>query len=232
LIVDGASSDGKTIEVAEEYVQHHSYAKVFSEKDSGISDALNKGVRLSSGESVIFMNAGDTFHTVNSLRDITNASASLKSPFALYGQAELIYPSFTTPRKRLNHRLINSAFQFWNPICHQSALVSKELLAKFTFSNSLKYSMDLELWIRLFDEGVPFHESSTIFCNYEVGGISSDPKNYMKIVDEHLKVYCASGRWYKALPAFFVRVRYGIEMICGAKLQAAISHLRKTRRNR
>ena len=57
IIVDGASSDATPSMLAQ---YHGRLNRWVSEKDRGIYDAMNKGVKMSTGEYVIFMNAGDT----------------------------------------------------------------------------------------------------------------------------------------------------------------------------
>jgi len=231
LIIDGASTDGETIKSARDYAETYPYAKLHSEKDTGISDALNKGARVAMGDFVIFMNAGDVFYNNQSLVRLAEIIADHVAPFVLYGQAELLYPNFTTKMKQRDHRSLDSIFQFWNPICHQATVVSRELLLKYPFREGLKYSMDLDFWVRLLGDRVPFHRTTLVCCKYEVGGVSSDPKNTPAIIDEHLKVYRESGRWYKRIPAFGVQLRYWAEKIGGSFLQRVISHVRK-RRNR
>ena len=68
IIVDGLSSD-KTLDIVEEYrPQYCGRLKIISEQDSGIYDAMNKGVKLSSGVYVYFLNSGDYFYDQNVLR--------------------------------------------------------------------------------------------------------------------------------------------------------------------
>ena len=60
LFIDGASSD-ETLSILERYCQDHAYAKLLSEKDNGIYDAMNKGIQKASGSFILFLNAGDVF---------------------------------------------------------------------------------------------------------------------------------------------------------------------------
>lgn len=231
LIIDGASTDGETLEAASEYVETYTFAKLHSEKDSGISDALNKGARMATGDFVIYMNAGDVFYSAQSFKSLVEIITKYDSPFVLYGQAELVYPNFTTKMKQRNHRSFDSIFQFWNPICHQATVVSRELLLKYPFREGLKYSMDLEFWMHLLKDRVQFHQTALVCCKYEMGGVSSDPRNIPAVIKEHLKVYLESGRWYKKIPALGVQLRYWAEKFGGPFLQHVINYARE-RRNR
>lgn len=60
IIVDGSSTDG-TKEIAQKYASENSNIILLSEKDSGLYDAMNKGLKLSNGELIEFLNAGDEF---------------------------------------------------------------------------------------------------------------------------------------------------------------------------
>lgn len=59
LIIDGASTDG-TVALLEKYQQQNAL-KFISEPDSGLYEAMNKGIKLSAGDLIIFLNAGDYF---------------------------------------------------------------------------------------------------------------------------------------------------------------------------
>ena len=68
LIIDGVSTDD-TLTMVDQYRQQCSYPVfVSSEPDSGIYDAMNKGLSRATGDYVIFMNAGDCFHASDTLQ--------------------------------------------------------------------------------------------------------------------------------------------------------------------
>lgn len=81
IIVDGNSTDG-TIDIIKKYEDKISYW--VSERDNGIYDAMNKGIRLAKGEWLNFMNAGDVFFDANS---IENAISELQKD----SDADVIY---------------------------------------------------------------------------------------------------------------------------------------------
>jgi len=60
IIVDALSSDG-TVNVIKEYAKKHSHIKWVSEKDSGQSNAMNKGIAMASGELLGFLNVDDYY---------------------------------------------------------------------------------------------------------------------------------------------------------------------------
>lgn len=73
VIVDGSSSDG-TLAVVERF--RHPRLRVISEKDHGIYDAMNKGLRLFEGDAVGFLNADDAYHDEHALQSIADALAN------------------------------------------------------------------------------------------------------------------------------------------------------------
>ena len=60
LIIDGASTDG-TKEILAEYLRFPNI-KIYSEKDFGIYNAMNRGIARASGDYIFFLNAGDTLY--------------------------------------------------------------------------------------------------------------------------------------------------------------------------
>lgn len=69
LIIDGASTDG-TLTKIREYSSLYPIIKVVSEKDTGIYNAMNKGLRISSGEYINFLNAGDYYFDNSVISDV------------------------------------------------------------------------------------------------------------------------------------------------------------------
>ena len=84
LVIDGASSDA-TLKIVESFGSDA--IRVFSEKDKGVYDAMNKGFRLFQGDAVGFLNSDDTFHDSRTLSDI---AAALQDVDIAYGDLNMV----------------------------------------------------------------------------------------------------------------------------------------------
>ena len=85
VIIDGNSQD-ETLAHIHHYQERNSRAAIQheivcrSEPDEGLYDAMNKALRLATGDYILFLNAGDKFHSTSTLSDI---AAQLTSAYAL-----------------------------------------------------------------------------------------------------------------------------------------------------
>lgn len=86
IVVDGDSKDG-TVDFLRS--RKNCLAVFISEPDKGLYDAMNKGMHLAKGEYLIFLNAGDTFHSENTLADIA-VSIGTSRPDVIYGETALV----------------------------------------------------------------------------------------------------------------------------------------------
>ena len=84
LVIDGASSDA-TVKIVESFGSDA--IRVFSEKDKGVYDAMNKGFHLFQGDAVGFLNSDDTFHDSRALADI---AAAMQDSDIVYGDLNMV----------------------------------------------------------------------------------------------------------------------------------------------
>ncbi len=89
IIMDGASTD-KTLKLAIDAAIPE--AKVYSNPDKGIYDAMNKAMQVAKGDYLIFLNAGDTFHTPDTLELIARTIIDADYPGIAYGQTAISPP--------------------------------------------------------------------------------------------------------------------------------------------
>lgn len=130
LIVDGASKD-ETVRLASSFP----LAQVVSEPDRGLYDAMNKGLKRARGRYVLFLNAGDSFHSPDTLRLYADAIANAPiTPGVIYGQTRIV----DSGRSYLGERHLRApenldARSFLNGmvVCHQAMLVRRDLAPDF-----------------------------------------------------------------------------------------------------
>ena len=84
LVIDGASND-ETLKIVESFGSEA--IRVFSEKDKGVYDAMNKGLRLFQGDAVGFLNSDDTFHNSSALSEIARA---IQDSDIVYGDLNMV----------------------------------------------------------------------------------------------------------------------------------------------
>lgn len=173
LIIDGYSSD-KTLTIVSQYKKDYSLkenvsVRVVSEKDNGIYDAMNKGARLASGEWILFMNAGDTFHTCDVVSKIFNGRD--------YSGIDAVYGD--TVRVRGDHHkfvegkpLEDIRTGFPLPFCHQSIFVRTRHLKELEFDARYKQAGDYHFFARMYLKNVRFEHVPVIVSDYKMGGIS------------------------------------------------------------
>ena len=70
ILVDGASKDG-TLSIIDRYRDR--ITRIVSEPDKGLYDAMNKGIRLATGDYLCFLNAGDSFHEDDTLQQMVRS---------------------------------------------------------------------------------------------------------------------------------------------------------------
>jgi glycosyltransferase involved in cell wall biosynthesis len=87
IVVDGGSKD-QSVEIIREYAAKMPALRWISEKDRGLYDAMNKGLRMATGDFVCFMNAGDALYRPQTLRRL--AECCTPDTDVLYGETMLV----------------------------------------------------------------------------------------------------------------------------------------------
>lgn len=166
LIVDGGSTDG-SIELIKTY--EHQIKNWISEKDSGIYDAMNKGVQYASGDWVCFLNCGDVFVNHSILESVSTELSLCQSPDVLYGDI-VVYSSDKTPTTRIAKEPCNAHKMYF---CHQSAFVKTTILRQYPFDLSYPMSADFKFFktcYQLKSRMVHLHQALVV---YDRNGISN-----------------------------------------------------------
>ena len=185
LIIDGKSTDS-TMSIVEKYSDRIS--RIVSEKDNGISDAFNKGVRLSSGDIVGIINGDDVL-----LPGALDALAKAYDPEVdVYRGNIMVWNDQTDNRIRVVPTMdINLRKVVWN-VCHQSTFVARKCYDRFgLFNESFKYMMDADLLHRFYLGGAKFKYVDYDMALFRLGGVTKS--SFKKKIPELKAVIRANG---------------------------------------
>ncbi len=146
IVMDGASKDN-TVEMARN--AGIAGSKIFSSPDNGLYDAMNKAMEEATGEYLIFLNAGDTFHSKDTLQNIADTIMDNDFPGIVYGQTQLV----DKHRNRIGDRhltapeeLTLNSFSNGMVVCHQAFIALRRITGKY--NTDYRFSADYEWCIR------------------------------------------------------------------------------------
>ncbi|MEO7533519.1 MAG: glycosyltransferase family 2 protein [Ferruginibacter sp.] len=129
IIVDGKSTDG-TIELIKDFSNH--VAKWTSETDRGMYDAINKGIRLATGDIIGILNSDDMFASEDVISEIVNCFEEYQLD-AVYGDLVYVQKANTNKVVRLWKGFSYQRYRFkygWMP-AHPTFYIRRELIEKF-----------------------------------------------------------------------------------------------------
>lgn len=173
IIVDGASTDS-TMDIVRKYEPlFGGRMKVVSEPDRGIYDAMNKGIRLASGDMIGIVNSDDYYET-NTLELVAEAYQG-DDYTVIYG----LLRQLKNGREFMVYSK-NPAFIEEDMIAHPSCFVSRKLYEKFGgYSMEYPYSADYEFMLRIRNsQEIRYIELYDILSNFSIDGASSSIKAY------------------------------------------------------
>lgn len=163
VVVDGGSDDG----TAELIAEYEKLVDVFvSEPDNGVFDAMNKGVRLSTGKWVIFINAGDA---------IAEPEQMAKLDLTPYADVGLVYGNTHYEGLGVNKPFPEESLRYGMIMaCHQSMLYNKDVLGEaIYYSNRFQLINEYDQVCRIVRGGYGTAYVDMPFAYFMGGGISS-----------------------------------------------------------
>lgn len=146
IIVDGKSVDN-TVELALNHGVED--LKISCEKDSGLYDAMNKGLDMATGDYIIFLNAGDRFHSSDTLQKIADAALGDHDPGVIYGQTDIVDAQghrLADRHLRAPRQLTTDSFRDGMVVCHQAFIVLRKLAPKYDLR--YRFSADYDWCIK------------------------------------------------------------------------------------
>jgi len=199
LILDGLSRD-RSVEMAQTYKQRSDEARtghevvVCSERDSGLYDAMNKGIAKATGDYIVFLNAGDTFPSEATLEHIAHSIGDGEAlPGVIYGDTDIV----NDEGRFLRHRRLQPptkltwrSFRNGMLVCHQAFYALTTLAKDNPYNLNYRFSADVDWCIRVMKEAERRHlmlkNVDEVVVNYLDGGMTE--KNHRASLRERFSV--------------------------------------------
>lgn len=165
VVIDGASPDGTA-----RWVEQHKTPRttLISEPDDGIFDAMNKGIRASSGTWLYFLNADDRFFDDKVLEDVWVAIRGKPHVQLVYG--DVMYFTESHAWRRRFHWVTKRKLVYGD-LCHQAVFARRDLFEKFgTFRTEFKYNADFEWLVRAATGGAAMQYIHRDIARFFAGG--------------------------------------------------------------
>ena len=209
LIIDGGSTD-ETIDIVKSYESEFSgRLKWVSEKDQGIYDAMNKGIKMASGDVVGILNSDDYFTSDDILQTVDNAFKSHEID-AIYGDIHFIRDG--NPQKCVRYYSSRMFRPFWLRFgfmpAHPSFYCKREVFEKAgLYSLDYKIGADYEMMVRLFKK----YRIKSLYINKDfvtmrTGGASNNNvRSRITLINEDVKA-CKENWVYTN--SLFVMIKY------------------------
>lgn len=209
IIIDGKSKD-TTLSIINKY--QNKIDKIISENDKGLYYAMNKGIKLATGDVIGILNSDDLFFSNNTVKHIVEQFKNNQKLQLLYGNI-LYFNSTDYKVKRFwkSDSYFEKFFDFGNVPPHPSVFVRKEIYKKDVFNVNFKIAADYELLIRLLKK----KKVKSYFLNKTIvkmrdGGISTSRENLIKQNKEVLRSWRINDLnipWYFFILRFLKKIK-------------------------
>lgn len=190
IIIDGKSTDN-TLKIINKYKKL--IHKIVSEKDNGIYDAMNKGVKLAKGEIIYFLNGDDV---LKDGRVINNISKKFTNGIDyVYGDVEFYYPKENNILRIKRDNSLKSLKAGYAP-SHQGIFIKKDILLSYPFNLNYKIASDFDFLCKIIIKKFIGVKVDFIIATVKMDGIGSNGNGY-KESQEIMKKYFGVFYYYK-----------------------------------
>ncbi len=202
IIIDGGSTDN-TIGIIKRYEKNISFWK--SEPDSGLYDAMNKGINNAKGRYLWFVNAGDEIYSHDTLENIFNNQKELSDIY--YGETMITSSGgneIGLRRLKAPENLTWESFKMGMVVCHQSVIVRKSIAPAFDLN--YKCSADYDWVLKSLKKAAHIKNTHMLLSKFMAGGRSR--KTITKSLKERFRIMRIN---YGLFPTLFNHIVIGIK---------------------
>ncbi len=211
IIVDGVSSDA-TLTHIRNYVERNLHPRehiirMLREPDSGLYDAMNKGIQMATGAYLAFLNAGDKLHSTTTIADMVERidwKDGERNYAVVYGETDLVDDNGAFLRHRrlqTPDTLTWDTFRWGMLVCHQSFYARTDLAKRTPYNLHYRLSADFDWCIRVMKLGETRRlqnlNTRLILTDYLSEGLTT--KNHRKSLAERFRLMAAHWGWLTAI---------------------------------
>ena len=195
IVVDGSSTDG-SLDIIREYADRISI--IISELDHGMYEAINKGIRVATGEIIGLLHSDDFFYDNGVIGRIVERMKRTHADF-LYGDGLFVDPDNTN---KVVRNWIGGGYRLWKvrhgwlPL-HPTCYIRRDVMMRLgLYNESYKIAADSDLLVRyLLTGGLTVTYLNEYVVRMRMGGLSTDSAKRKKMWEEDIRVYVSHGLW-------------------------------------
>lgn len=206
IVVDGASTD-KSLDIIkgeEEIIRGNGFTashpmftmKVISEPDSGMYEALNKGIRMATGEVIALLHSDDTLYDCHTISDIVSEMERTQCEF-LYADGLFVDAEKTD---KVVRNWIGGRYRKWKvrhgwlPL-HPTCYIRRDVMTRLgLYDESYRIAADTDLLVRyLLENDLRVTYLKRYVVRMRMGGLSTDNSRRAKMWKEDIRVYSSHG---------------------------------------
>ena len=194
IVVDGSSTDG-SLDIIREYADRISI--IISEPDHGMYEAINKGIRVATGEIIGLLHSDDFFYDNGVIGRIVERMKRTHADF-LYGDGLFVNPDNTN---KVVRNWIGGGYRLWKvrhgwlPL-HPTCYIRRDVMMRLgLYNESYKIAADSDLLVRYLTGGLTVTYLNEYVVRMRMGGLSTDSAKRKKMWEEDIRVYVSHGLW-------------------------------------
>lgn len=183
IIIDGSSTDA-TLAIVQELAENDKRVQWISELDKGIFNAMNKGVHRASGNYLLFLNAGDEFHSREVLKqaaEVVRGADIVIGDMASKTEAGLVRVTYPVGKELLDNLRKGQC------VCHQTVFASKRCLAN-GFDENFMFCADYDWLCRQINAGKKIVKLDAVVVDFDMHGVTFQVRYQKRHWKEYFEV--------------------------------------------
>lgn len=220
IVVDGASKDGsvETIKRMMDDGRWKATWKFISEPDHGMYEAINKGIRMATGDIIGLVHSDDFLYDNHVISDVVKRFEETNADF-VYGDGVFVNANDTNKPVR---NWIGGAYHRWKVACgwlplHPTCYIRRDVMMREgLYDESYKIAADSDLLFRyLYMANLKVTYLKRKIIRMRMGGLSTDSAKRKLMWDEDVRMYRSHGRW--GVPTKVMKMMWKVPQFIEAK---------------